>query len=103
MPVNMEPSLDSRDKFKLMIEKFLIDKVIGNKIEKKDEPKSKDEIINEDKPIHDLNKIYMLDLESSLNVMLRSEISHSQTFDEEKLTVLKQWVKTLAKVNIYLI
>jgi hypothetical protein len=40
----------------------------------------------------------MQDLESSLNVMIRSEIPHSKLINGEKLDALKEWMRILANV-----
>ncbi|CAF1144777.1 unnamed protein product, partial [Brachionus calyciflorus] len=66
-----------------------------NKIEIIDD---KVDSLPEEKSQENSNKILMQDLEASLNVMLRSEISHSNLLNDEKLTSLKIWIKTLAKV-----
>lgn len=44
------------------------------------------------------NRVYMQDLESSLNVMLRSEIGHHKAIDGEALVALKEWLRILNKV-----
>ena len=43
----------------------------------------------------------MQDLESSLNVMIRSEIPRSKLINGEKLDALKEWIRVLSAV-IYL-
>lgn len=44
------------------------------------------------------NRVYMQDLESSLNVMLRSEIGHHKAIDGEALVALREWMRVLNKV-----
>lgn len=46
----------------------------------------------------DENKLHMQDLESGLNQMLRSEISHSKLIGGAKLKALKEWMRVLSKV-----
>ena len=45
------------------------------------------------------DQISMQDLESSLNVMIRSEIPHMKLISDEKLSALKEWTRILAKVS----
>jgi hypothetical protein len=48
------------------------------------------------------DKVSMQDLESCLNVMIRSEIPHMRLISDEKLTALKEWMRILAKVIFFL-
>ena len=41
----------------------------------------------------------MKDLESGLNVMLRSDIGNFKAINGEKLNALKEWLRVLNKVN----
>ena len=43
----------------------------------------------------------MQDLESGLNLMLRSDISHSKMISGEKFDALKEWIRILAKVGLF--
>ncbi|CAF0737484.1 unnamed protein product [Brachionus calyciflorus] len=99
IPNDLDSKLDEREKFKRMIEKFINDNIsvlnnMENKIQIIDD---KVDDIADEKSQENSNKISMLDLEASLNVMLRSEISHSNLLNGEKLASLKIWIKTLAK------
>lgn len=42
----------------------------------------------------------MQDLESNLNVMLRSEITHVKLISGEKFKTLKEWLRVLSKVYL---
>jgi len=44
----------------------------------------------------------MVDLESGLNIMLRSDIGNFKSINGEKLTALKEWLRILKTVTIKL-
>lgn len=44
------------------------------------------------------NRVFMHDLESGLNLMLRNDISRSKLITGEKLKALKEWLRVLVKV-----
>ena len=47
------------------------------------------------------DQITMQDLESSLNVMIRSEIPHAKLISGDKLVALREWMRILAKVKLF--
>lgn len=105
--------LDDRHRFAKMMRKYLkIRNIISNedlnKLKdhafaglKHGENKKKEESQSYLLSIDD--RVHMQDLESGLHLMLRSDIAHFKSITGVKLDALKEWLRVLTKVDIFLI
>lgn len=94
----IDSSLDKRMMFKKMIEEFKRDK--NNDLNKNEGSLKNENFVLENQDDTKQNKVYMQDLESSLNMIIRNEIPRTKLITGDKIDALKRWIDTLVKVGL---
>lgn len=94
----LDSGIDKRIMFKSLIEEFT--KIKKGDLDTNEELLKNENLVLDTNDDSKQNKVFMQDLESSLNMILRYEVPRTKLITGDRIDALKKWLKTLVKVRL---